>query len=609
MTYRVEIHKKDGILITSANEGENLLNILRNNGVSLETPCGGKGTCGKCGVRVNGISSAPSENEKTLLGESKLDKGYRLACSCTINSDTVVYTGEKENKASIVTAGVHRDVGLEPLVKKKYVEPDPPDIDDQKPDMERVLAVAGLISVFDESSLLKQLPSLLRSSEFKLTVAEADGRLISIEPGNTTGKLYGAAFDIGTTTVAAYLYDLNKGSLIAVGSMLNPQRKYGADIISRINYTKQSSDNQAEMRELITGCINELLKMLSDSAGIRCEDIYAAVFAGNTTMLHFLNEFDASGLAAAPFVPVTCKQLQFRASDSGIAINSNGIATDISCVSAYIGADTVAAVLSSGMYEQEGVSLLVDIGTNGEIVLGGKEWLMACSTAAGPAFEGAGIRHGMGGVSGAVDSFMAGPDYKFTVIGQSTPVGICGSGIIDVVAVLLDDRIIDETGRLADKAAEDSLSVETWNRLADINGIRSFILVPQKESGLDEPIVITQKDIRELQNAKAAIAAGIDTLVKESGIGYDDIRKVYIAGGFGSSIHISSAARIGLLPMMLSNRVETIGNASGSGAAECLLSRSMLKASEDIARKIRYVELSASAYFTEKYVDNMLFND
>lgn len=607
MTYRVEIHKRDGILSVEAREGDNLLQILRSSGMSIDTPCGGKGTCGKCGVKVSGIAGEPSGSERMLLGSSRLDKGYRLACSCTITSDTIVYTDDSINEAVIITAGVQRDIDICPIIRKKYIELDPPGLEDQRPDMERLLAASGLTADSDALQLLRQLPSVLRAADYKVTVVEADGKIISAEPGDTTDSLFGAAFDIGTTTVAAYLYDLKTGDLKAVGSMLNPQRKYGADIISRINHTRQSDKNLTEMRELITGCINELVKKLSDDAGINCEEIYHAVFSGNTTMLHFLNGLDASALAVSPFIPVTCGTLQLSAAEGGIAIYSNGLLTDIPCVSAYIGADTVAAVLSSGMYEQDGVSLLVDIGTNGEIVLGGREWLMACSTAAGPAFEGAGLSCGMGGVTGAIDSFAAGPDYRYTVIGNSAPRGICGSGIIDAIAVLLDEGVVDETGRLEGDSGEDSLPAETRKRLVDIDAMKAFVIAAENESGTGGPIFITQKDIREIQNAKAAIAAGIDTLLHNSGIGYDQIENIYLAGGFGSSIHISSAARVGLLPKSLTGRVAAIGNASGSGASECLLSRSMLKISEDIAERIEYIELSASAYFTEKFVDNMMF--
>ncbi len=607
MTYTVEIHKRDEITIAQAQEGDNLLQTLINNGVHIDAPCGGKGTCGKCSVRVSGIKDEASDAERELLGTIKLARGYRLACRCMITTDIAAYIDDKVNEATIITTGVHRDIEINPLVRKIYIELSPPDLENQVADLERVLTASKLVAAYNVSSFLGSLPFVLREAEYKITAVEAEGKLVTIEAHNTTGSLYGAAFDIGTTTVAAYLYDLSKGSMKAVESMLNPQQRYGADVISRINYTKQSPENMIEMRQLITNCINELLGKLSESVGISGDEIYAAVFSGNTAMLHFLNGLDASALAVSPFIPVTCGLLQLQASNSNIAINSNGLLTDIPCVSAYIGADTVAAVLSSGMYEHDEISLLVDIGTNGEIVLGGKEWLMSCSAAAGPAFEGAGIRYGMGGVAGAIDSFLPGPDYIYTVIGNKEPTGICGSGIIDAIAALLIDGVIDETGRLVSETDASSLSAEAQKRLTNIDGMRSFMLVAEGESGLDEPIMVTQKDIREIQNAKAAIAAGIDTLVKYSGIEYDQIKRIYLAGGFGSSLHITSAAKIGLLPQALVDRVEAIGNASGSGAAECLLSRSMLKASEDIAKKMRYVELSASAYFTEKYVDNMIF--
>ncbi len=608
MQYTVNIHKNGNIKTVAADEGANLLEFLRNNEVSIESPCGGKGTCGKCAVKAGGLQKSPTERERALLGAEKLDKGYRLSCSNSITSDLDVYPdGEISMEASIITGGKKRDVLLEPIVRKQYIELTVPTLADQVPDAERIMAASDQLLTRVDINLLQGLAGVLRSAGYKVTLVSINGKLIAVETGDSTHKLYGAAIDIGTTTVAAYLYDLNTGECEAISSMLNPQRKFGADVISRISYTMKSKENTMEMQRMITGCINELIGKLVQKAGITSEDIYACVFTGNTTMLHFLMGLDAANMAVSPFIPVTTNLQYFSSKELGLVINEQGVGVAFPSVSAYVGGDTVAAILSSGIYEEDEVSLLVDIGTNGEIVLGCKEWLLACSTAAGPAFEGANIRNGVGGISGAIDSVGNAPAFKYTTIGNANPVGICGSGIIDAVARLLDAEVIDETGRLADEDEAEQLGPGYNDRLIMVDGVRAFLLAEEGENGSAAQIVITQKDIRELQNAKAAIAAGIDTLIQLSGKSRDAVKKVYLAGGFGSSIHIESAIKIGLLPSSLQNRIEAIGNASGTGAAEGLLSYSMLMLSEKLKLKIKYIELSASSAFVEKYVDNMFF--
>ena len=615
MEYRVDIHVDGSVRTAMAKEGANLLEVLEEAGILLYTPCGGRGTCGKCAVRVSGGGTEPSGNERRLLGE-RLEKGFRLACSFAVDSDICVHIDDSGEQAVILTAGARRHVVADPPVKKKYVELPHPSLGDQRPDLERLLdhtgAESGGKGLSDLTDMgmgpetLRKLPALLRSSGYRVTTVEAWGRILSVEAGDTTANLYGTAFDIGTTTVAAYLYCLNSGKLLGAASMMNPQRKFGADVISRIDRAKASRQAADEMKNLAAECVNGLTRQLAKEAGIDVKDIYAAVFSGNTTMLHLLAGLDASGIAVSPFIPVSCRTLRLDADDLGIEMNECGQAILLPCVSAYVGADTVSAVLSSGMYERDGISLLVDIGTNGEIVLGGTDGMIACSAAAGPAFEGADITFGMGGVTGAVDSFKL-QGFRYTVIGNTAARGICGSGIVDTVAALLDAGAIDETGALADERTAAGLPREVRERFTVTGGMRSFVLVPEQETGIAGPITITQKDIRGIQNAKAAIAAGIETLVAEAGISYDDIGKVFLAGGFGSTIHIGSAARIGLLPRQLADRVEAVGNASGSGASECLLSRQMLRSAEQIARKIRYVELSASRIFSEKYIENMMF--
>lgn len=607
MRHTVKIHSNETVKQLEADEGTNLLELLRKNDINVNTPCGGKGTCGKCAVKVSGLKAEPYQNEMSHLGAERLARGYRLACSCKVDADIDIYAGSNIAQASIITGGKNRKIALLPVIKKQYVEMEAPSLEDQKDDTERLRQVCDSDLLDVDISVVQELPELFRKYDYKVTAISYDGKLIGVEGGDTSRKLFGTAFDIGTTTIAAYLYDLRTGVNEAVCSALNPQGRYGADVIARISYTQKSKACRQEMQRLITECINELNSKLAEKAGTERENIYLSVFAGNTTMLHLLLGLDASAIAVSPFVPAMTELKHFSAETMNIKINKHGIGVVFPCVSAYVGGDTVAAVLSSGMYDKTELSLLVDIGTNGEIVLGNSEFLLACSTAAGPAFEGANIRNGVGGIEGAIDTVGAAPDFKYTTIGEAAPVGICGSGIIDAIYRLVQTGIVDETGRLVDEDEEEQLESSLRQRLADIDGSRSFVIANEGDRDVTSSIVITQRDIRELQNAKAAIAAGIDTLLKLSGKDQSNIERIYLAGGFGSKINVESAIGIGLLPRQLGNRVEAIGNASGIGASEGLLSANTLELSKCIKKKIKYIELSSSAFFTERYVENMMF--
>jgi len=538
MHYKVNVHNSYGKTTLLADKGANLLDLLRKNGFSVTSDCGGHGTCGKCGVRVRGLPDAAGDDEIMFLGEEKVKRGFRLSCIAAVNSDIDVYIDEAARDARILTVGKRRDIACDPVVKKRICN---------------------------------------NSTEVSFC-----GKPICVEKGNTADMLYGTAVDIGTTTVAAYLYDLISFRCVSTASMLNPQRKYGADVISRISYSTRSDKNRREMQQEIIGCINELTDRLAKDASISPEHIYASAFAGNTTMLHFLTGLDASGIGAAPYVPAETSLQFVNAKDLQLNINPSGAGIVFPSVSAYVGGDTIACVSASGMAESEDISLLVDIGTNGEMVLGSRSWLISCSTAAGPAFEGANITWGIGGVEGAIDTVGPGPEFKCTTVGNTEAVGICGSGIVDAVSRLLDAGIIDRTGRM------------------NIDGKKEFVLKPSK-------ITISQKDIREIQNAKAAIAAGIEILIKESGVRISDIKKVYLAGAFASRLNIESAVNIGLLPAELKDRIETVGNAAGAGAAEALLSVKVLEGLEKLRDRIKYIELSSYSGFTDIYIKNLAF--
>ena len=610
MEYLVRIHKKGKITEKKAQAGTNLLKFLRKNDFEVSAPCGGNGTCGKCKVKVEGIIEEPTSKELKHLGIKDFEKGFRLACYNNINSDLEIFMDRIEEGAEIVTEGKERNVKLDPIITKKYIELDVPNIEDQKSDIDRVKTVSQKLKVNLPLELIRELPEIMRTEDFKVTIVSMDKKVIAVEPGDNTNKMYGIAVDIGTTTVAAYLIDMNSGRKIDVFSAMNPQRKFGADVVSRINYTLESKTTLNEMHKEIIACMNQAVKHFTQKNGITRNDIYAAVFVGNTTMMHFLMKISAKNIAASPFIPVTTQLHKLKAKEIGVNINPLGLAVIFPSVSAYIGADTVAAVLSSGMYEKDKTSLLVDLGTNGEIVLGNNKWLYACSAAAGPAFEGANIRNGIGGVKGAIDKVKLGDDLEYTTIGNGEAVGICGSGVVDAAAAMLSVGVVDETGRIQGEDEVQGLEAEKFSsRLVDIDGMSAFLLVKSDECAANTDIAITQKDIRELQNAKAAIAAGIKILVKNAGINMEDIDKVYLAGGFGSYINIDSALKIGLLPKVLNGRIESIGNAAGSGAVEGLLSIKMLKKADEIRESIKYVELSACAGFMDEYVECMMFEE
>jgi uncharacterized 2Fe-2S/4Fe-4S cluster protein (DUF4445 family) len=325
-------------------------------------------------------------------------------------------------------------------------------------------------------------------------------------------------------------------------------------------------------------------------------------------MMHLLMRLPSRNIAVAPFIPTSTLMHKFKASDIGIKINEFGYAIVFPSISGYIGADTVGAILSSGLYTEEKATLLIDLGTNGEIVLAMGQKMYACSTAAGPAFEGANIHHGVGGISGAIDKVQIGDTLEYSTIDSKKAIGLCGSGLIDIIAGLISKGIIDETGRIIDaKEVEGSITEEIKSRIIEKDGKHIFLVVEADKTNTGEDIIITQKDVRELQNAKAAVAAGIRILVKSAGMEMNDVNKIYLAGGFGSFIKIESAIKIGLLPNSLAGRIESIGNAAGMGAVEGLLSKSMLEMTGNIKNKMEYVELSSRKDFVDEYIECMMF--
>lgn len=603
MEFTIKIHRDENIEEYKATKGTNLLHFLRKHTSSVSAPCGGKGKCGKCKVRTDSISGV-SESEKKLLGSKMIAKGYRLACYINIASDMDIFIDESTGKPKIAThwTEIRKEKNLKPLFIKRNITAEIPSLKNQKSDFERLMNSSGL-EINGDIDILKELPEVLRECNSNVTCVIMDKKVLAVESGDTTKKIYGLAIDIGTTTVAAYLVSLTDGSIKSVYSDMNPQRKYGFDVISRINYTIEKESGTKDLKDAVISCINSAAVFTSRSAGIDLKDIYGAVIVGNTTMLHLVMGLPVRNISVSPFIPVTTALNRIKAKDIEININPYGQILLLPSVSSYIGADTLSAVMSSGMHDSGKMSLLIDLGTNGEIVLGNSKRLYACSVAAGPAFEGANIRNGMGGVEGAIDSVKISSEVEFTTIGNSDPKGLCGSGILDALSGLLEVGLVDKTGRMLTLDECKKIYGTLWNRIIKVDGINSFLVYEDK----NEQIVITQRDIRELQNAKGAVAAGIKTLALKAGIELCDIERVYLAGGFGSYINIKSAHRIGLIPKELSGKIKSIGNAAGNGAVEILTSSKALKKLQKIKDIVTYIELSSDPHYVEEYINCMGF--
>ena len=579
-------------------------------GADLEVPCGGKGRCGKCAVIFQQGAPAPTPTERDRLTETELVQGCRLGCQTTIHEDAVVYMPDSSQAVGILAAGTARHVPLRPGVAKKYVRVPEPRIDDPRSDLARVLEAFDVEPARSELDLaaLRGLGETLRRADFGVTGVFAGGRPIVFEAGDTTTECFGAAFDIGTTTLAAYLLDLNSGPQLSVAAAVNPQARIGDDVISRITYVMDRPGGLEELRASVIVELNRLLAILADSAGISPERIYEASVVGNTCMMHLLLGIDPRHLAVAPYVPVVGRSLYVRARELGLRINECGYAHILPNIAGYVGADTVGVVLATALYEDERPALAVDIGTNGEIVLGSKGRMLACSTAAGPAFEGAHIKHGMRAALGAIDAvWLDDGAIRFSTIGGAKAAGICGSGLLDAVICLVQAGIIEPGGRIVDAGEIPKEFASLSDNLQEGERGNEFILAAAEESSIGGPIVIIQRDVREVQLAKGAIAAGIQILMDRLDIRADDLDKVMLAGAFGNYVRKESAIAAGMIPDVALSKVHLVGNAAGEGAKLALISLDMREDADRIAESIEYVELTTEPGFQERFADALMF--
>ncbi|MEM2273121.1 MAG: ASKHA domain-containing protein [Candidatus Bathyarchaeia archaeon] len=584
-----------------------LLEAAKAAGVDITAVCGGLGRCGKCRVIIEAGRESldpPTEAERGLLSETDLSTGYRLACQVFVRKNILAKIPEESRtgRQRLLVEGIEVPVKADQCVKKYFVEVPKPNLFDLRSDAERLLDALGekygLSNLIIEPFVLQSLPLILRDADWKVTVVIWDDRvIIDVEPGDTTKRLFGCAFDVGTTKIAGYLLDLNSGLVLAVDSMINPQVVYGEDVISRISYASKGARELKDLQVAVISGINKILRNLADKTGVRLNEIYEMTVVGNTAMHHIFLGINPKYVSLAPYTPAVRKSINVKSREINIEINSNGNVHVLPVVGGFVGADTVAVILATKLYEKDDICMAIDVGTNTEGVLGNKEVLLATSCASGPAFEGAHIKHGMRAASGAIEKIRISPEtleVEYKTIDDASPRGICGSAVIDAIAEMLKAGIIDAYGAFNREIKSPRL------RSAE-NGVE-FIIAWGHETAIGKDIVITQKDIREIQLAKAAIHAGCMILMEKIGITESDISMLFLAGAFGTYINPESARIIGMYPEIPLNKVRAVGNAAGTGARICLVSKSMRRRAEDLHRIVKYVELSAEPAFQTEFL-------
>ncbi len=587
--------------------GVTLFDAASWNGIAIDSTCGGHGTCKKCRVRFRADPPAPSSLDVRAYTADELRQGWRLACRTAATSNADVEVPPLTTRPKAATVGVGRQVILRPAVRKRYLELAPPSLTDQATDLERVLAALTDLEPRADLDVLRTLGPTLRQADFKVTAVVAvlpelnASTLIAVEPGDTTDRSFGIAFDLGTTTVVATLLDLTTGTPVAVASMLNKQQPFGADVITRISATMLDPAARDKLRELAQQTLAELAAAVCDDGKVRPEEVYEVALAGNATMVHLVLGFDPEPLGVAPFIMAARLLPEVRARDLGVPAHPAARAVVFPAFGAYVGGDITAGLLASGMDRDPRVRLFIDIGTNCEIVLGGRDWLLATAAPAGPAFEGAAIRCGMRAADGAIEAvaLTGDGDLKLTVIGDTEPKGLCGSGLVDAVAVLVEAGLLDGSGRLVSADEARIRAPVLAPRLATVGKERVFML--------HDGVYLSQRDVRELQFAKAAIAAGWRILLEEAGLAEEDVRQVLLAGSFGSYLSPGSAIRIGLVPDIPARRVVAAGNVAGEGAKMALLSVRERAAALALLEEVRYVELSDRADFNDRFVGQLGF--
>ena len=587
--------------------GSTILEAAQKAGFHMNVVCGGQGKCGKCRVVVkSGRFGFDYEKFGALFSGDEAEEGACLSCQAAVVDDLRVLIPDaslvQEQQILIDSGEIPTEIN--PAVWKYALTLTPPSLDDQSPDLTRLLWEIEKSggpkerTIYAPLEVIRKIPRVLRESGWKITatVALVPGgyRLIHVEKGDTASHIYGAAVDLGTTTIVVYIRNLSDGRVVGVGSSYNHQISCGEDILSRVTYAR--SGGLGKLQSLAVDSINLALTEASNAAGIDREDIYEVVVAGNTIMTHILMGIDPAYMIEEPYVPVVRRYLTTAAQRIGLAVGENSGLFIFPAVSDFIGGDIIADILASGMAESDGISLLIDIGTNFEVVLGNREWMFTCAGAAGPALEGGEVLFGMRANPGAIERITIGPEGlspAFSTIRGQKPKGMCGSGLIDLLAQLLEACVIDRTGRI-------NMTIP-HERIRMGRQVPEFVVAWKEETAIGRDIVITENDIKALIMSKASILAACQTLMNKAGIGRNDISRIYFAGAFGNYIDKNHAITIGLIPEVPVENVTGIGNGAIAGANIVLLNRRKKRVLDEIAEKIAYVELNAEPSFMDEY--------
>jgi uncharacterized 2Fe-2S/4Fe-4S cluster protein (DUF4445 family) len=594
--------------------GVSILKAAHAGGVDLTATCGGRGRCTSCRVKfVTGPVPPPTIMDKVQLGDDLVREGYRLSCQChPTEAATVLIAPPIEEEAFQIlgpesAAGSLDRVTIDAGVSKHVVKVSLPHEEHQQTsDLEQLLAAVGLAEDAVGLPVLTTLPSAIRDDPGGVTVTTFAGRILALERGDTSMMKFGLAIDVGTTSVVTTLLELDSGESLASVSSLNPQSVFGGDLMSRIAFAQFDPGNLRKLRTRIVGLLNRHIEHVCRESGVLPKWIYKIVIVGNTCMHHVLLGIDPSYVGLAPYAPVLRHPLDMPARELGLRVVPEARVCLLPIVAGFVGADAVAVALATRIYEGHQIRIAVDIGTNGEVLLGSRDRLWACSAPAGPALEGAQIRHGMRGAAGAIDRVTVDDDLHVHTIGDADALGLCGSGLIDLVAGLLDAGLIDPTG-LIQVEHRDSLPPGLRDRVLMRGEERMVCVLRPGEAGARTEIVLTQDDVRQVQLAKGAIASGIALLGRVAAVATDRVAELMLAGGFGNYLSIRSAIRIGLIPPLPVERIRYVGNAASLGAQACLLSEPERALAERVARRIEHVSLAAHPDFEQVFVDSMNF--
>ncbi len=578
--------------------GLTLLECARHLGVELSAVCGGNGTCGQCRVVLaRGALSAPTSAEKTLLSKPDLSGGLRLACQAVPSSDCVIHVPPESLTATQRTQveGLAEISSTDPPVTAVTVTVDAPSMTDVAGDADRVLAKVRESTTCERIDLeaARALPGLLRDNEYTVQLVVRGGEAVAV--GAAASPVLGLAVDLGTTKVAGYLLDMKSGRTLAATGIMNPQIRFGEDVVTRMSHALQSDTGARDLPDTIVAALNQMAQDLAGEAGVDVSNIAEAVIGGNTAMHHLLLGLPVSQLARAPYVPALSDSVDVKARDLGLDIAPGAYVHVLPNVAGFVGGDHVAMLLAIKMRDMTDPVLAIDIGTNTEVCLIAKGKLTSVSCASGPAFEGGHMRDGMRAADGAIERVeVRDGEVHIQVIGDTPPVGICGSGILDALGVLTVQGIADRMGRL-----------DAEHPLVKSDGkAREFVIVPEEKRRNGRPLGLTQSDIRQLQLAKAAIATGIQVLLADAGLSPEELSSVIVAGAFGTYIDLDSAIAVGMVPRLPLDRFRQVGNAAGSGAKLALASIAHRDEARRLATSIGYIELASDPKFMTRFVAN-----